>query len=239
MIIAKLLTKFSQLDSSIRNISTTYIPSKELGHTREKMSNTQQPDIVGYILTIGQSISMVPAPWKPQIAQQTTTQLESKKYWKEWKRLFPQLFRNSKRSANQLAQPYKHVETPQHKQVCFLLHPYPKENNQPQYHPEPELLLPIPQHQKPAHPRDPYRLHHHSQQHHNHLQAIHHLTHQHLQQWLNRTNPEFWEQPQNYMMVPARRPLPFGIPLPIITPSTMAFIPPMPRRSHQPLPTLK
>jgi len=49
------------------------------------MLNFQQPSTVGYILTIGQSISIVLAPWKPQRAQQMTTWLKSKKYWKEWK----------------------------------------------------------------------------------------------------------------------------------------------------------
>jgi len=142
---------------------TTYIPLKELGHTKEKTFNIQQRNIVGHTLTIGQFISMLPAPQKPQIAQQMMTWLESKKYWKEQKLLFLWQFKNSKQLADQLAPPYRHkhlTPEPQYKQVCFLLHQYPKENNQPQYYPEPELLLPVPRHPKPAHHKDLYKLHH-------------------------------------------------------------------------------
>jgi len=174
---------------------------------------------------------MVLAPPKPQKAQQTTTPPKSNNYWNEPKQLSPQLSKNSKQSVNPPARPYK--------QVCFLLHPCQKERHQLQSHLKPEPRLPVYQHQRPVPPNNQYKLHCLSQLHHSHLQAIHHLTYQLPQPWLNRTNPEFWVQPQTHMIAPLRRPSPFGIPSPTIMPSMMVFIPPMPRRSHLPLSTLR
>jgi len=232
--------KFSQLDSSIRNISTIYTPLKGQDNTRAKKLNSRRPGIVGYILTIGQSIATVLAPQKPQKVQQTMTLPKSKNYWKGQKLLSQQQSRNSRHQVNPPAQPYELVYVPNPpKQVRFLLHPYQMENNLFRYHPKLELPHPVPQHLKPACPRDLYKLPHLSQLHHNCLQAIHHLTHPHLQPWLNRINPDSWEHPQTHTTAPLIKPLPFGTPLPIITPSMMVFMPQMPRRSHLPLPTLR
>src|SRR5712691_8885642 len=185
---------------------------------------------------------MVPAHRKPQRIPTTTIQPESRKYWKARKPPYQRPIRNSEKLADQLAPPYEQehpAPQPWYKQVRFLLHLCRKESNQPQYHPEPEPLLLVHRHPNPAHPRDPYRLHHHSQQHHNRLQVLHHLTHQQPEPWLNRTNPEFWEQPRNHTTDSPTRLLTFGIPSPIISPSIAVFTPPTPRRSHRPLPTLK
>src|SRR6266704_7061542 len=170
------------------------------------------------------------------------TQPESRKYWKARKQPSQRPFRNSEKLADQLALPYEQehpTPPPRYKQVRFLLHLCRKESNQPQYHPEPEPLPPVHRHPNPAHPRDPYRLHHHSQQHRNRLQILHHLTHQQPEPWPSRTNLGFWEQPQNHTTAPPTRLLTFGIPSPIISPSIAVFTTPTPRRSHRPLPTLR
>src|SRR6266581_3148238 len=187
----------------------------ELDSTKGKKSNTPQNEIVGHISIIGQFTSTVPAPQKHQQIQTTTTQPKSRRYWKARKQPSQQPYRNYEKLADQLAPPYE------------------------QEHPAPEPLPSVHQHPRLVHPRDPYRLHHHSQQHHNRLQVLHHLTHQQPEPWLNRTNPEFWEQPQNHTTVPLTRLWTFGIPSPIITPLMPAFTPPTPRRSHRPLPTLR
>jgi len=147
-------------------------------------------------------------PPKPRKAQQTTTPPGSNSYWNELKQLSPWLSRNSRQSVDPPARLYK--------QVRFLLHLCRKERHQPQTHPDLEPQLPVHRHRKPAPPDNQYKLHHLSQLHHNHLQAIHHLTHQHPQPWRNRTNPVFWEHPQTHTMAPWKRPSHFGIPSPIL-----------------------
>ncbi len=188
----------SQQNTSTKNILPISKRSKGLDNTKEKKSNTLQHVTVGPTSTIGQFISTEQVHRRHPIARPMTTQPASNNYWKERKQPFLWPFRNSKLSVDQLVLPYEQdhpAPKPQFKQVRFLLHLCRKERHQPQYHLEPEPLPPVSRYLKPAHPRDLYRLHYHSQQHHNRLQVLHHLTHQQPEPWLNRTNPAFWEQP--------------------------------------------
>jgi len=147
---------FLQRNTLTKNISPISKRSKGLDNTKEKKSNTLQHVTVGPTSTIRQSISTERVHRRYPIAQATTTQPASKKYWKEWIRSLAQPSRNSKQSVDPPVQPYKPAHTPsQLKQVRFLLHPCPRKNNPPQYHLEPELPRSIPRH-KPAPPRDPY-----------------------------------------------------------------------------------